>query len=513
MKNCYKLTYYRGYIRNLKKLCAELNIAMEGPAKEVEKRVILEGYTKWEDNVVDHLFGSFAFVILDTADGKQIAVRDQLGGQPLYYTLIQDELYCSGSIKELMEKPGFEKRLNHAALQRYLRFSYPTGVETLFQNVKKLMPGCILKWSGTREPPAITRYFRPRFSIDERLSMEECSERIHKTFQEILEEETPSQALALLSGGVDSAYLLAMTGAETAYTISYSEADFDESDLAEKTARYLGKAFRKITVTPQEYFGMIPEVMGNLEQPLGDASAVTIAIACKNMAEQGGVCYSGEGADEFFGGYYSYGRVHNQHTATGYLGCTVIMDDRELRALLRQYDETQTRIALVEEMDAWVGTDKNLARMLLTDIALWLEGDIFLIAAKMSEAYPVALRTPLSDFRMFQTAATIPDWYKVCGGRYKVVFRKAANKVLPDSIAYRKKVGFAVPVRKWLGDVRFRWEIECVLFGEASALFFHQAYLRKLWRKYLGGCSRLWRKLYAVYAFLVWYHQYFESGE
>lgn len=506
----YKLTYFKGYIRNLKKLCAELNIAMEGSEKELEKRVILEGYTEWEDNVVDHLFGSFAFVMLDKANGKQIAVRDQLGTQPLYYTVIQDELYCGGSIKELLEKPGFEKRLNHAALQRYLRFSYPAGEETLFQNVKKLMPGCILKWSGTQEAPSITRYFRPRFHIDESLSMEECSERIHKTFQEILEEEPPGHALALLSGGVDSAYLLAMTGAETAYTISYSEADFDESDLAEKTARYLGREHRKITVTPQEYIAMIPEVMFNMEQPLGDASAVTIAIACRSMAEQGGVCYSGEGADEFYGGYYSYGRVHNRYPAKGYLGCTVIMDDRELRALLRQYDETQTRFALVEEMDAWAGTEKNLARMLLTDIDLWLESDIFLIAAKMSEAYHVELRTPLSDLRMFQTAATIPDRYKVCGGRYKVVFRKAANKVLPDSIAYRKKVGFAVPARKWLGDVRFRREIECVLFGEASALFFHQAYLRKLWRRYLGGCSGLWRKLYAVYAFLVWYRQYFE---
>lgn len=97
--------------------------------------------------------------------------------------------------------------------------------------------------------------------------------------------------------------------------------------------------------------------------PLGDASAVTFAIACRNMAEDGGVCYSGEGA----------------------------------------------------------GAEKKLSRMLLTDIALWLEGDIFLNAAKMSGAHHVEVRTPLSDLRMFRTAAGIPDRYKVCGGSYKVV--------------------------------------------------------------------------------------------
>lgn len=512
MNNQYELEYYSGYIRNLKKLCTELDIAIDGPTRESEKSVILKGYTRWEDEIVNHLYGSFAFVLRNKSDGMLIAVRDQLGTQPLYYTVLRKEVYCSGSIRELIVKPGFVKRINPTAFQRYLRFSYPVGEETLFRDIKKLMPGCILKWNGRREGPEITRYFKPGLCADESLSMKECSERIHNMFGEILEGEASEHASVLLSGGVDSAYLLAMTHAQTAYTIGYGETEFDESELSKKTAVYLGRKLRKIIVTPEEYFGMIPKVMYDMELPLADASAVTFAIACRNMAEHGGVCYSGEGADEFFGGYYSYGQIHKwrKHSANGYLGCTVIMDDRQLRALLKNYDETDQPAALVGGIGECAGAEKKLSRMLLTDIALWLEGDIFLNAAKMSEAYHVEVRTPLSDLRMFRTAAGIPDRYKVCGGCYKAVFRKAANKVLPDSIAFRKKVGFAVPARSWLRDIRFRQEMESVLFGKESELFFRQEYLQKLWRKYVGGSSRLWRQIYTVYAFLIWYRQYFE---
>jgi asparagine synthase (glutamine-hydrolysing) len=87
----------------------------------------------------------------------------------------------------------------------------------------------------------------------------------------------------------------------------------------------------------------------------------------------------------------------------------------------------------------------------------------------------------------------------------KYVFRKAASSVLPDEVAFRKKVGFPVPVRKWLSDERFNKPIEEKLFGETSKKFFNQSELKKLWESFILGEEKFWGRIYAIYAFLLWY--------
>ena len=109
-------------------------------------------------------------------------------------------------------------------------------------------------------------------------------------------------AESFLSGGVDSSYVLAMSDAEMSDSCWYDEPRFDESGLAKETADILGRKNSRCLITPEEYFAIVPYVMYNMEQPLGDASAIAFTIACNETAKHTKLCYSGEGADEFFGG-------------------------------------------------------------------------------------------------------------------------------------------------------------------------------------------------------------------
>ena len=138
------------------------------------------------------------------------------------------------------------------------------------------------------------------------------------------------QADSFLSGGVDSSYVLAMSDAQTADSCGYEEERFDESVLAEKTAQLLGRTFSRRVITPEEYFDIVPYVMQNMEQPLGDASAIVFALGCRAAAQRTKLCYSGEGSDEFFGGYNMYRNAerYGDNLKTFYVGNTNITEGR-----------------------------------------------------------------------------------------------------------------------------------------------------------------------------------------
>ena len=139
------------------------------------------------------------------------------------------------------------------------------------------------------------------------------------------------------------------------------------------------------------------------------------------------------------------------------------------------------------------------------DISFWLEGDIYLNTDRTSTACGIELHTPFSDYRLFEVASRIPAEYQFLEEQNKYVFRKAASSMLPHESAFRKKVGFPVPVRQWLCDERYNQPVKEKLFGKSSQKFFDQDEMKDMWERFVGGESLLWNRVYAIYAFLLWY--------
>ena len=260
-------------------------------------------------------------------------------------------------------------------------------------------------------------------------------------------------------------------------------------------------------IAPDEYFERIPTVIDKMGQPLGDASAVVFSLGCKAVSEHAKVVYSGEGIDEFFGGYNS----HKNPLKEGwvYLTCSHIMSEDAVKALMIDYDETVKAADPV--MPYWneVQGQDELSQKLTIDISLWLEGDIYLNTDRTSTACGIELHTPFSDFRLLDLARKIPGEYKFMNDQNKYVFRKAASSKLPDEVAFRKKVGFAVPIRKWLADERYNSSVTDKLFGETSGKFFNRDEMNSLWTRYVSGEEFLWSRIYNIYAFLLWYDMKF----
>lgn len=498
-----QIKYFSGYIRNYKALCGQLGIADDLSREERETEILKKAYAEWGLGMMSHIYGMFAIAIQDGE--KLYVIRDQVGQKQMFYALVDGEMLCSGDINEIAADARLEKRLNKRMLQHYLFYGYPIGEETFYEGVYKLMPGHYVEFDGKNV--TTHRYFKPEFNPDYSKSVDEFASELEAVIDEILSEEKGDDKLpykeSFLSGGVDSSYLLAASDAQYANTVGYGEEGFDESSLARHTAEVLGKGFRVKIIEPEEYFERIPTVIDKMGQPLGDASAVAFSIGCKAVREHAEVVYSGEGIDEFFGGYNAHRRELPDDWT--YLTCSHIMSEDVVKTLMLDYDSDVKAVDPVAELWSEVQGKDELAKKLTIDISLWLEGDIYLNTDRTSTACGVELHTPFSDLRLFNAASRIPAEYKFMNEQNKYVFRKAASSKLPDEVAFRKKVGFPVPVRKWLRDERFNKPLSDKLFGETSKKFFNQDELRDWWTRYLDGEEFFWSRIYAVYAFLIWY--------
>lgn len=507
-----KVQEYRGHIRNWKALCTELEIDSTLSREKKEEQILIRAYETWGYEMAKHLYGMFAFALWDDREKKLFCVRDQFGTKPFYYYETADGKLLYGTmIRSIIEQPGFVKELNEEMLQLYLSLTYVAGENTFFRGLKKLLPGRYLVWQEGRL--TIERYWKPEFHPDESKTLEEWADEIHDTVKEVMAEVKTEDETAesFLSGGVDSSYVLAMSDAETADTCGYEEERFDESVLAVETAKLLGKNIERSVITPEQYFEIVPYVMYNMEQPLGDASAIVFALGCQATAKHTKLCYSGEGADEFFGGYNMYRNAerYGENLKTFYVGNTNIMKEEEKKKILKKYDPDVLPIELAAGIyEETEGLDP-LTKMSDVDIQIWLEGDIYLNVDKMSEAAGLEIRMPLTDLRIFDIASRMPSRYKVNEEQNKVAFRTAARKVLTEEIAFRKKLGFIVPIRIWMADDRYNQDVREKFHSEMAAKFFNLDEINAIFDDYVGGNSDNWRKVWTIYTFLVWYEEYF----
>lgn len=503
---------YRGHIRNHRALCAELGLPCDMQREQRELAILKAGFERWGEQLPEHIYGMFAFAVYDSETDTLTCFRDQFGTKPFYYYQTADGRLLYGTmIRDIISQDGFVKELNESMLQIYLTLTYVAGEDTFFKGLKKLMPGCLLTFKNGEIN--IKRYWKPEFAPDRSRSLEEYADEINDTMQVIMGEikDEDESADSFLSGGVDSAYVLAVSDAQNADSCGYDEERFDESRVAKVTADILERGFSVLKITPEDYFNAVPYVMLNMEQPLGDASAVVFTLGCNATAQHSKLCYSGEGSDEFFGGYNMYRNAerYGDNLKNFYVGNTNIMKEDEKQRILQHYDPAVQPIDLVQYIyEETEGLDP-LTKMSDVDIQIWLEGDIYLNVDKMSTAAGLEIRMPLTDRRIFDIAARMPSEYKVTEEQNKVAFRTAAAKYLPEEIAFRKKLGFIVPIRLWLADEQYNGDVRRLFASDIAAKFFKPDEIKAIYNEYVGGNSDLWRKVWTIYTFLVWYEIYF----
>nr|WP_296458859.1 asparagine synthase (glutamine-hydrolyzing) [uncultured Acetatifactor sp.] len=548
-----KVLVFNGEIYNYQELRLELLAAGHRFSSQGDSEVLLHGYEEWGEALPERLRGMFAFAIWDEKAQTLFAARDPFGIKPFYYAIARGSFLFASEIKGILPHPAYEKRLNPKALEQYLSFQYSVLEDTFFQGVRQLLPGHFLTYRASDSSLSSKRYFRPMLAPERTGGKEAASEAewIHR-LDAAIGNSVKAHMIAdvevgtFLSGGVDSGLIAARFTGDKTFTVGYGKEDgyYNEIPLARELAEELHLEQHGRRISEKEFWEAVPEVMYHMDEPSGDSSAVALYFLSREAARHVRVVVSGEGADELFGGYCIYCEPHSLHLyqklpralrrgiarmASGlpnvrgrsflmrgamsleerFIGNANLFTAKEREKLLKCSTGAPTPQALLERDYRDADSLDEASRMQYIDLLHWLPGDILQKADRMSMAHSLELRVPYLDREVFRVARCLPAKYKQKGQISKYLFRKVARLHLPEKSSDRKKLGFPVPLGHFLTSEMGEAAVRKAFDSKAAKKFFHREALDELLAGRGFGRGNTNRKLWAVYAFLVWYGIYF----
>lgn len=538
------VTVYNGEIYNYVELRSELESLGHEFKTKSDTEVLVHGYEEWHTDLPKHLRGMFAFAIHDKKRNEIFLARDNFGIKPLYYAKMNDSFMFASEIKSFLDVPDFKKEFNEEILETYLEFSFVPTNETFFKGVYRLDAGCSLLYKD--EDIKINKYFKLDFKED-KMSFTDAV----KNISDVMEDSVKRHLIAdvevgsFLSSGIDSSYIVSLARPHKTYTVGYENKKYDEINYAKDLADKLGIKNESKIIKKDEYLDAIPKIMYHLDEPTSDPAAISLYFVAKLASRDLKVVLSGEGADEFFGGYNYYreevdykfynkipygirhaiGKVaglfpevrgfnflvrRGEKLENSYIGVNRNFSEKMARKVLRKNYELKA-IDVTKNVYNEFKDYSNIDKMQAIDINFWLMKDILLKADRMTMASSIEGRVPFIDKEVFSVASKLPFDYKVTKENTKVALREAARKVIPTDAYKKKKLGFPVPIREWIKDGAFKEEIEKTINSDVANRYFNVKFLNKLFNEHLSGKKDNYRKIWTVYTFIKWYQVFFEG--
>ena len=533
---------FNGEIYNYKELKKELK---EYPFQtDSDTEVLLYGYEKWGTDLPNHLRGMFAFALYDIKEKTLFCARDPFGIKPFYYYENEGSFLFASEIKAFLDHPKFEKKFNEKLLPAYLSFSFTPTTETFFEGVKRLDAGCTLIYQN--DEVKINRYYELKFPIEKK-----DYKKTVKKIGEVMEDSVNHHMISdvevgsFLSSGIDSSYIVSLAKPDKTYTVGYDIPRYNESDYAKDLADKLEITNKQKKITKEEYMQTLDKVLYHMDEPASDPAIVALYFVSKLASEDVKVVLSGEGADEFFGGYNSYREevdysFYNKipyfirHTIAkfcillppirginflvrrgmtleeNYIGVNKVWTEKEVKKLVKVPITLTNQDITKPIYDEFKG-ENNLVKMQAIDIHFWLMKDILQKADRMTMANSLEGRVPFVDKEVFKIAASLPLEYKVTKENTKVALRDAAKKVIPTEAYKKKKLGFPVPIRDWMKEEDVYQTIVKAFTSKTATKYFDTKKLLKILEEHKRGKKDNYRKVWNVFCFIRWYQIFFEA--
>lgn len=539
---------FNGEIYNYQKIKDELIQKGHVFKTDADTEVLVHGYEEYGIELLQKLRGMYAFAIWNREKKEMLMARDIFGIKPLFYTQTKKDFVFGSEIKSILKFPNVKKVFNPEALESYLSFQYSVLNETFFKGIFRLPPAHYLLWKdGSIE---VKRYYSPEFNTDDSITFDEAVKKVNDVMKNSIEAHkiSDTEVGGFLSGGVDSSYIVARSNLDKTFSVGFDYPRCNEIPLAKTLSDYVGVKNKSKLITTEEYFEEFPKIMNHADEPLSDPSCIALYFLCKLASEQVKVVLSGEGSDELFGGYNIYKspialkpmRVIPRPVRRGvrrvltklpvnfkgknyliragedleerYIGNAYIFHTDEVYKMLKKPIKKYTPQSITKPIYDRVKDKDEITKMQYLDINTWLWGDILNKADTMSMAHSLEVRVPFLDKEVAKVAFSIPVEHRVDKYETKRYFRKAAGEFMPDITAERKKLGFPIPVRNWLREDKYYNIVKETLTSKEAEKFFNTDYLVKLLDRHYNQKADNSRKIWTVYAFLVWYQKHFTAA-
>jgi asparagine synthase (glutamine-hydrolysing) len=471
---------------------------------QTDTEVLVHLYEEKGERLLLDLNGMFALALWDVRRKTLLLARDRFGKKPLYYYTDGKRLVFGSELKALLADGRVPREIDPNALSAYLQLGYIPQPLTIFKNIRKLPAATSITIGIDQErqqlkvssPRAYWRLLhKPNEELDERECVSQVRELLRDAVKIRLSADVPVGAF--LSGGLDSSAVVsamsqvADAGVNT-FTVGFEEESFDESQYAEKVARHCGTSHKTVKCTP-DVLETLPRLAFHYDEPFADSSAIPTYCLCKVAREHTKVILSGDGGDEVFAGYTRYqdgmkywrerrgsagavkqafyglladiypvkGRGWGLFNKRGlspldsFIADLFIFQPAQMARLVSEHWATDfSTVDMCRELAKPAISAGHLSAMQSMDMAMYLPDDILVKVDRASMAVALEVRCPLLDYRLAEFMATVPERLLWNEGTKKYVLKQVMKDALPAEILARKKMGFAVPLSKWLhGDL------------------------------------------------------------
>jgi asparagine synthase (glutamine-hydrolysing) len=533
-----------------------------------DTEVVLAAFDRWGvHDAVPRLAGMFAVAVWDTERRELSLFRDRLGKKPLYVYAEPGLITFGSELKALVAGPSFDRSIDRDALASYLRYLYVPAPRTIFRGAMKLPAAHVLTIADpSRALPAAQPYWSLREIADRGLANPIRSETdAIDELQDLLGDAVRARMCAdvplgaLFSGGIDSSTVVAMMQESSSrpiktYTIGFDDSSFDETQHAARVARHIGTDHTELTMAGSDAQSVIPRLPAIFDEPFADPSQLPTLCVSQLARRHVTVALCGDGGDELFAGYnrYVYGtrmlprmdlvpRGVRRWAATrvGRLSseslnvfgpragerihkvCDLMTADSVgdmYQSLMSAWKQPEQLLIQSGQRAQGRGhgaeapghePEHLLDRMLLADQTTYLPDDLLAKMDRASMAVSLEVRAPLLDHRIVEFSWRLPRSLKLRGTTGKWILRQLLYRRVPKAIVDRPKMGFSVPIDRWLRGPLKEWAADLVSPATlARDGLLDPAPIAQAWSDVTSGRRQAGAALWAVVMFQAWKEQW-----
>ncbi|MEO0842414.1 MAG: asparagine synthase-related protein [Cyanobacteria bacterium J06643_5] len=491
--------------------------------KYTDKEIVAYLWESKGEECLNLLEGMFSLCIWDNQERELYLVRDGVGCRTLYY--INSGNICVVSPRLATLLPFHSRQLDLIALRDYLCCAFVPGEKTLWENVKELSTGMVLKMESSVE---LVNTVNKKLFWSARENIQNAEEsliwhgkQLRQLLDKVVQEYLPvnEPVGVYLSGGLDSSCITALAAKfhnhpVHTYSIHFGEKCPNELEFSGLVAQHCKTQHHILEITPDEMWEQLPLTMSYLDDPIGDPLTVPNYLLGTIALENSKVILNGEGGDPCFGGPKNqpmllnrlYGEVKNteENLVTNYVNSF-----KKCSAYLPQLLQPEVFTKVKEQdfvfADYLYREENYLNRLMTINIKFKGADHILTKVNNLTSANNLSGRSPLFDRRVVEMAMQIPPQYKLAGAQEKAVLKQAVLDVLPKEIIDRPKSGMMVPVQYWFKNVFQRRAKSLLLNKNAEIAPFLNQDLIKQWLNYRGDAWRRYGvKLWLLVSLEIW---------
>ncbi len=515
---------FNGTIYNYPDLRKELQALGHSFKSTGDTEVILRSYIEWGENCVARLQGMFAFAIWDEKKQLTLLARDRSGIKPLYFSQTPQRLLFASNTQALIHADDkIDTSIDSTALHHlFTLHAVVPAPRTVINGIRKVKPAHYLL-IDTKGKVIEKRYWsltakRP----DTAMTEQDWITAVHDELRRAVEKRVKIADVpvgVLLSGGIDSSLLvglLAEAGQKGLKTFSVGFEDAPEEkgnefEYSDAVAQMFETEHHQLMVANDQVLPRLPEAFANMAEPMFGQDAVAFYLLSEVVSKEVKVVQSGQGADEVFGGYFWYPRMHHSITP----GIKRFSDeyfDRDhaeyLETVNSRFFTEDVTSELMQDLLDEVEADEYLDRVLAVDVTTLIVDDPVKRVDNMTMAWGLEARVPFLDTQLIELAASMPPEMKLPNGG-KHVLKELSRGFLPDSVVNRSKAYFPMPALKYVRGEFLQFMKEILLSdGAKQRGLYNAAYVEKLLNKPEDYLTRLQgSKLWHLAALELWWQQ------